>query len=52
MAGQEAVEELIVEVAKSSAKELGSTGPVMAASVEVGEANWPSMVASAGYCSL
>lgn len=36
MTGQEAVEELIVEVAKSSAKELGSKGPFMVASVEAG----------------
>ena len=39
VAGQDAVEELIVEVAKSLAKELGSKEPFMVASVEAGEAN-------------
>jgi hypothetical protein len=45
VAGQEAVEELIGEVTKSSAKELGSKEPVMVASVE---ASYPSKVAFVG----
>lgn len=48
MAGQQAVEELVVEVTRSSTKELGSKGPVMVASVEAGEANYPSKVACVG----